>query len=55
MIGRYTAPMASALFVRQLKAGWNEHLDADHRLLEAFNHGFNLARVRIDDPVQDDD
>ena len=34
---------AKELFSRQLENGWNGHLDTDHRLYEAFIHGYTLG------------
>ncbi len=31
------------MFVSQVEHGWNNHLDADHRLYEAFIHGYTFG------------
>ena len=46
---KYCKWSAGALFVQQLMKGWNEHLDVDARLIEAFNHGFDLSRMQDKD------
>ena len=50
---KYTQTAAHELFRQQLDAGWNDHLEADVRLWEAFIHGFLLARSMVDTPSKE--